>query len=127
MILIKNVEVYAPEYKGKKDVFISGGKISRLILLIDGHRHLHRGNGHLPQCVDDAARRFSAGFGGDDVQPVAEFIECVIIHRWASLKSLLIIVFIIMRKIFPSRRGAHFPVFIMAHFCTKKKLWAKRN
>ena len=28
MILIKNVEVYAPEYKGKKDVFISGGKIS---------------------------------------------------------------------------------------------------
>ena len=28
MILIKNVDVYAPEYKGKKDVFISGGKIS---------------------------------------------------------------------------------------------------
>ena len=28
MILIKNVEVYAPEYKGKKDVFISGEKIS---------------------------------------------------------------------------------------------------
>ena len=28
MILIKNVDIYAPEYKGKKDVFISGGKIS---------------------------------------------------------------------------------------------------
>ena len=28
MILIKNVEIYAPEYKGKKDVFVSGGKIS---------------------------------------------------------------------------------------------------
>ncbi|MEG2868411.1 MAG: beta-aspartyl-peptidase [Terrisporobacter sp.] len=28
MILIKNIEVYAPQYKGKKDVFISGGKIS---------------------------------------------------------------------------------------------------
>ncbi|KHS56700.1 isoaspartyl dipeptidase [Terrisporobacter othiniensis] len=28
MILIKNVEVYSPEYKGKKDVFVSGGKIS---------------------------------------------------------------------------------------------------
>lgn len=28
MILIKNVEVYAPEYNGRKDVFISGGKIS---------------------------------------------------------------------------------------------------
>ncbi|MGL5330731.1 MAG: amidohydrolase family protein, partial [Peptostreptococcaceae bacterium] len=28
MILIKNVEIYAPEYKGKKDIFISGGKIS---------------------------------------------------------------------------------------------------
>ena len=28
MILIKNVDLYAPEYKGKKDVFISGGKIS---------------------------------------------------------------------------------------------------
>ena len=27
MILIKNVEVYSPEYKGKKDVFVSGGKI----------------------------------------------------------------------------------------------------
>ena len=28
MILIKNVEVYSPQYKGKKDVFVSGGKIS---------------------------------------------------------------------------------------------------
>ena len=28
MILIKNIEVYAPEYKGKKDIFISGGKIA---------------------------------------------------------------------------------------------------
>ena len=28
LILIKNVEVYAPEYNGRKDVFISGGKIS---------------------------------------------------------------------------------------------------
>lgn len=28
MILIKNVELYSPEYKGKKDVFVSGGKIS---------------------------------------------------------------------------------------------------
>ena len=28
MILIKNVEVYSPDYKGKKDVFVSGGKIS---------------------------------------------------------------------------------------------------
>ena len=28
MILIKNVDLYAPEYKGKKDVFVSGGKIS---------------------------------------------------------------------------------------------------
>lgn len=27
MILIKNVDLYAPEYKGKKDVFVSGGKI----------------------------------------------------------------------------------------------------
>lgn len=27
MILIKNIEVYAPEYSGIKDVFISGGKI----------------------------------------------------------------------------------------------------
>lgn len=28
MILIKNIEVYSPEYKGKKDVFVSGGKIT---------------------------------------------------------------------------------------------------
>ncbi len=28
MILIKNVQVYSPKYEGRKDVFISGGKIS---------------------------------------------------------------------------------------------------
>ena len=30
-------------------------------------------------------------------------------------------------KNFSVNLRAHFPVFIMAHFCTKKKLWAKRN
>lgn len=28
MIIIKNIEIYSPEYIGKKDVFISGGKIN---------------------------------------------------------------------------------------------------
>ncbi|WP_455543865.1 beta-aspartyl-peptidase [Intestinibacter sp.] len=28
MILIKNIEVYSPKYEGRKDVFVSGGKIS---------------------------------------------------------------------------------------------------
>ena len=27
MILIKNIDIYSPKYIGKKDIFISGGKI----------------------------------------------------------------------------------------------------
>lgn len=30
MLLIKNVEVYAPEYMGKKDVLVAGGKIEKI-------------------------------------------------------------------------------------------------
>ena len=28
MIIIKNIDVYSPDYIGKKDIFISGGKIN---------------------------------------------------------------------------------------------------
>lgn len=30
MLLIKNAEVYAPKYLGKKDVLICGGKIEKI-------------------------------------------------------------------------------------------------
>ena len=30
MLLVKNAEVYAPEYLGKKDVLICGGKIEKI-------------------------------------------------------------------------------------------------
>ena len=30
MLLVKNAEVYAPEYLGKKDVLVCGGKIERI-------------------------------------------------------------------------------------------------
>lgn len=50
MILIKNVEVYSPKYIGKKDVFVSGGKIALIddninfenkkIKIIDGSRKI---------------------------------------------------------------------------------------
>ena len=29
MIIIKNIDVYSPDYIGKKDIFISGGKIMK--------------------------------------------------------------------------------------------------
>lgn len=35
MKLIKNSSVYAPEYSGKKDVFIAGGKICRIADSLD--------------------------------------------------------------------------------------------
>lgn len=50
MILIKNVEVYSPKYIGRKDVFVSGGKIALIddninfenkkIKIIDGSRKI---------------------------------------------------------------------------------------
>ena len=30
MLLIKGAELYAPEYKGKKDVLIAGGRIEKI-------------------------------------------------------------------------------------------------
>ena len=30
MLLIKSAELYAPEYKGKKDVLIAGGRIEKI-------------------------------------------------------------------------------------------------
>ena len=30
MLLIRNAEVYAPEYIGKKDILVAGGKIERM-------------------------------------------------------------------------------------------------
>lgn len=35
MILIKNVEVYAPEYLGIKDILISGRKVEKIMENID--------------------------------------------------------------------------------------------
>lgn len=55
MILIKNVEIYSPEYKGKKDVFISGGKISLIEDNIDF-------NNDKIKVIDGSNKKLTPGF-----------------------------------------------------------------
>lgn len=55
MILIKNVEIYAPEYKGKKDVFVSGGKIS----LIENSINFEN---EKIKVIDGTGRKLTPGF-----------------------------------------------------------------
>ncbi len=55
MILIKNVEVYSPEYKGVKDVFISGGKISLIESEIDF-------NNEKIKIIDGSKKKLTPGF-----------------------------------------------------------------
>ena len=55
MILIKNVEIYAPEYKGKKDVFVSGGKIS----LIDDSINFEN---EKIKVIDGTGKKLTPGF-----------------------------------------------------------------